>query len=280
MAASLVTYLLAYSGYHNNCCIMLRKMGEISDLCFNLEKVKTGIKIASQRRAPVYQYREPRLVAVTKTKPTAMIVAAYQQGLRHFAENYIQELVTKANDEVFVVQKLQTQCPDIRWHFIGHLQRNKVTKLVSVPNLYLLETVDSIKLATALNEALKKDANRTGPLMVFVQVNTSEEEAKGGCQPEQLSSVVKHILNECPTMVFKGLMTIGQFGYNPEDGPNPDFVKLVQCRSDLCQELKLNSEDVELSMGMSDDYEHAIVLGSTNVRVGTLLFGKRTLMPN
>eukprot|EP00123_Amoebidium_parasiticum_P016427 comp23424_c0_seq1/m.38968 comp23424_c0_seq1/g.38968 ORF comp23424_c0_seq1/g.38968 comp23424_c0_seq1/m.38968 type:complete len:253 (-) comp23424_c0_seq1:223-981(-) len=209
--------------------------------------------------------REVRLVAVSKTKPPADIMQAYGAGQRHFGENYIDELVEKA-----------PQLPsDIQWHFIGHLQSNKANLLASIPNLSMWETCSSIKTARLVNKALVTKQPTKDRLSVLVQVNSSSEENKHGVEPSACAELVRFIQTECPRLRFSGLMTIGMFGRDPNDKPNPDFKLLVDTRSALCQELGLNPEDLELSMGMSDDFEHAIELGSTNVRVGSTIFGAR-----
>lgn len=116
---------------------------------------------------------QPRLVAVSKTKPIDLIIKAYEEGQRHFGENYVQELEEKACNELIL-----EKCKDIKWHFIGHLQNNKVTKLLSVPNLYMIETVDSQKLATNINRKWPSYGPGDGKLKIMLQVNTSEEEGK------------------------------------------------------------------------------------------------------
>ncbi|KAK7863757.1 hypothetical protein R5R35_011158 [Gryllus longicercus] len=214
-------------------------------------------------------HSEPRLVAVSKTKPKELVIAAYDAGQRHFGENYVQELAEKGSDP-----EILERCPDIKWHFIGHLQSNKVSKVLSVPNLHMIETVDSEKLATTVNQnwgKLGKDYN----LKIMVQVNTSKEEGKSGCSTDCAKKVVEHVLNNCPNLEFVGLMTIGMYGYDVSLGPNPDFITLKEVRKDVSEALNRSEETMELSMGMSDDFEHAIEMGSTNVRVGSLIFGAR-----
>lgn len=117
------------------------------------------------------QYFQPRLVAVSKLKPAELLVAAYEAGQRNFGENYVNELVDKANNA-----DILEKCKDIRWHFIGHLQRNKINKVLAVPNLYIVETIDSEKLATAVDNAWTKlRKGNDDRLNVMVQVNTSRE---------------------------------------------------------------------------------------------------------
>lgn len=120
------------------------------------------------------QNYSPRLVAVSKLKPKELIIEAYKEGQVHFGENYVQELLEKGNDP-----EILSNCPEIKWHFIGHLQRKNVTKLLNVPNLFIVETVDSEKLATALDARLKSKGTDC-KLNIFVQVNTSGEEGKVG----------------------------------------------------------------------------------------------------
>lgn len=208
----------------------------------------------------------PCLVAVSKTKPHEMIKEAYQHGQRDFGENYVLELVQKAT------YFKDAGYEDIRWHFIGHLQRNKVNNLLGAPNLEVVQTVDSIKLADALNKSWqKKNIDRI--LKVFAQVNTSGEENKSGCTPRECTDLVKHIQSNCDCLSLQGLMTIGSF--QEVTGPNPDFICLVDCRRKVCEDLKLDENDVQLSMGMSHDYEKAILAGSTTVRIGSTIFGSR-----
>ncbi|CAD7700213.1 unnamed protein product [Ostreobium quekettii] len=203
----------------------------------------------------------PRVVAVSKTQPAERIAAAYEAGMRHFGENYVQELIEKA-----------PQLPeDIEWHFIGHLQSNKVNKLLEgVPNLKMIETVDSEKLANKLNKAILSLARP--PLNIMVQVNTSGEESKSGLSPEDVVSLARHVHTQCQYLELKGLMTIGMPDYtsHPEN-----FLCLLKCREAVCRDLDIPVDDLDLSMGMSGDYEQAIEMGSTNVRVGSAIFGAR-----
>jgi len=203
---------------------------------------------------------EPRLVAVSKTKGAHYVKAAYDHGHRIFGENYVQELVEKA----------PLLPGDIEWHFIGHLQRNKCKQLLSIPNLAMVETVDSAKLATDLDKACQKVGRKK--LRVMVQVNTSGESSKFGCEPSECTSLVRHVHQTCKSLEFTGLMTIGRYDENPK----PDcFASLVKCREAAAAELKVPPTSLELSMGMSADLELSIAMGSTYVRVGTAIFGVR-----
>jgi hypothetical protein len=205
----------------------------------------------------------PRLVAVSKTKSVQLIKACYDAGQRHFGENYAQELMDKV-----------PQLPaDIQWHFIGHLQSNKVKKLLKVTcqSLHVIETVDSLALATTLDKALVSiDAQRT--LNVFVQVNTSGETAKSGVEPNACAALVEAIRAQCPHLHVTGLMTIGAL----HGDASRDFEALVKCRQEVAAKLGVPLESFELSMGMSGDFAQAVALGSTNIRVGSTIFGART----
>ncbi|KAG2486133.1 hypothetical protein HYH03_015226 [Edaphochlamys debaryana] len=161
---------------------------------------------------------------------------------------------------------------DIRWHFIGHLQSNKVKSIVEgVPNLAMVETVDSTKLADKLNKAVEA-SGRAGTLDIMVQVNTSGEESKYGVDPGEAVALATHVAKNCPRLRLAGLMTIGMPDYTsrPEN-----FVCLAQCRAQVAAALGRAEADLELSMGMSGDFEAAIGMGSTNIRVGSTIFGAR-----
>ena len=233
------------------------QMSRADALRTNLNEIQARIN-----QAALQAERDPssiRLVAVSKTKPVGDIQILYDAGHRHFCENYVQELVEKA----------QVLPLDIKWHFIGHLQSNKASKLISsLPNLALLETVVSLKLAKKLNtalEALKRDS-----LDVYLQVHTSSEVTKAGVSPSELPDLVTSILQECPLLKIKGVMTIG------EEGNSSCFDSLFSCRERVAEILGLSSPDsLALSMGMSDDFEEAIAKGSTSVRVGSSIFGAR-----
>merc|ERR1712032_190230 len=202
----------------------------------------------------------PRLVAVGKTKPLGMIMEAYETGHRDFGENYVQEIIEKAD-----------KAPsDVKWHFIGHLQSNKAKALLGgVPNLSMLETVDSAKLADRLNR-LCGEMERD--LSIMVQVNTSGEESKHGVEPKDATNLASHVFSNCPNLKFAGFMTIGMPDYTSKP---ENFDCLKECRKNAAEELGLQESDIELSMGMSGDFEAAIEMGSTNVRVGSTIFGAR-----
>ncbi|KAK9268410.1 hypothetical protein L1049_000160 [Liquidambar formosana] len=220
-----------------------------------MHRVRQAAEISGRRSDQV------RVVAVSKTKPVSLIRQVYDAGHRCFGENYVQEFVEKA-----------PQLPeDIEWHFIGHLQSNKVKSLLAaVPNLAMVEGVDNEKLANHLDRVVSSIGRK--PLKVLVQVNTSGEASKSGVEPSGCVELAKHVQLGCPNLKFSGLMTIGMANYTstPEN-----FRTLLNCRIETCKVLGIAEEQCELSMGMSGDFEQAIEMGSTNVRIGSTIFGPR-----
>jgi len=208
------------------------------------------------------------LIAVSKTKPVSLLEAAYGAGQRDFGENYVQE----------VVQKGPSMPDDVRWHFIGHLQTNKVKDLVSVPNLYCVHTVDSLRLAQELQKRVAQ-VRPERPLLVMVQVNTSSEESKSGCSAEECAGLCVQVRDTCPTLALSGLMCIGKYS-SAEGGADEDFRCLVECRVQAAAALGLEPAALSLSMGMSHDFEAAAAAGATHVRVGSTIFGARAPKPS
>nr|DAD23438.1 TPA_asm: hypothetical protein HUJ06_024901 [Nelumbo nucifera] len=185
-----------------------------------------------------------RVIAVSKTKPVSLIRQVYDAGHRCFGENYVQEIIEKA-----------PQLPDdIEWHFIGHMQSNKVKSLLAgVPNLTMVESVDDEKIANHLDRVVASIGRK--PLKVLVQVNTSGEASKSGVEPSSCVELAKHVKLGCPNLEFSGLMTIGMPDYTstPEN-----FRTLSNCRIEVCKALGIAEEQCELSMGMSGDFEQAV----------------------
>ncbi|MBD5520547.1 MAG: YggS family pyridoxal phosphate-dependent enzyme [Lachnospiraceae bacterium] len=198
------------------------------------------------------------LIAVSKTKPISMLKEAYDYGCRDFGENKVQELVDKWE-----------QLPkDIRWHMIGHLQRNKVKYIVD--KVYLIHSVDSLRLAEEISkEACKKDVT----VSILVEVNVAGEESKFGSTCEEAYKLVEDIA-KLPNIVVKGLMTIAPYVENSEEN-RQYFEKLHQIYVDIVDKNIDNVYMDELSMGMTGDYEVAVTEGATYVRVGTGIFGER-----
>lgn len=202
-----------------------------------------------------------------------LVIDCYEAGQRHFGENYAQELSEKANNA-----ECLELCPEIKWHFIGPIQSNKAKMIAKCPNLYLVETVSSEKVADILDKSISQEGRQ--PLQVYVQVNTSGEEQKSGENADGAVKLCQHIRSKCANLKLAGLMTIGSFNHDLAEGPNPDFQQLIVVRTKVCEELQITENDLELSMGMSNDFEHAIDVGSTNVRVGSTIFGARAPKKN
>jgi len=194
------------------------------------------------------------LVAVSKTKPIEDILELYEAGQRDFGENYVQELVDK-----------HVALPaDLKWHFIGHLQSNKVKYIASF--VHLIHGVDSIKLLLEINKQAIK-FNRT--IDVLLQVHIAQEETKFGFNEEELNEVFS--LQSISNLRLRGLMGMASFT-DDQDKIRNEFKNL---HSLFDQFSKSNSNFDILSMGMSSDYQMAIEEGSTMVRIGSLLFGER-----
>ena len=215
-------------------------------LAERLLAVRARIERAAERAR-----RDPAtilLLAVTKIFPAEAIHAAYSLGLREFGENYVQEFEGKAPSV--------SSLAGARFHLIGHLQSNKAAKAAEL--FRVVQTVDSARLASRLNEAGR-------PLDVMLEVKLSHEESKSGVDPAAVPALIAAV-RACPNLRLHGLMTMPPWSEDPE-APRECFRRLRE----LAAEHGLD----ELSMGMSTDLETAIEEGSTCVRVGTALFGKR-----
>lgn len=222
----------------------------------NLDSVKQNMEKACNACGRAAE--SVKLIAVSKTKPVEDIEQAYACGCRDFGENKVQELV----------EKYEKMPKDIRWHMIGHLQRNKVKYIVD--KVYLIHSVDSVRLAEEISkEAVKKDLT----VSVLVEVNVAGEESKFGTSSEEALRLVEEIA-KLPGICVKGLMTIAPFVENAEEN-RLYFAKLKQIYVDIIQKNIDNVCMEELSMGMTGDYEVAITEGATYVRVGTGIFGER-----
>ena len=222
----------------------------------NLEQVRKNIIEAC--RAVNRDPDEVTLISVSKTKPVSMLQEAYDAGSRDFGENKVQEIMDK-----------YPQLPsDIRWHMIGHLQRNKVKYIVD--KVALIHSVDSLHLAKQIEkEAVKKGVEA----QILVQVNIAQEDTKFGIDGPEVISLVEEI-SKLPHIYIRGLMTSAPFVENPEEN-RCYFEKLHKLFIDIGEKNIDNVDMCILSMGMSGDYEVAIEEGATMVRVGTGIFGAR-----
>lgn len=226
----------------------------------NLQEVQARMEKACERSNR--KKEEVCLIAVSKTKPVEMLQEAYECGIRDFGENKVQELV----DKYEVLPK------DIRWHMIGHLQRNKVKYIVD--KVHLIHSVDSLRLAEEISkEAVKKGVN----VNILIEINIGEEESKFGLtSKEETISLVREIAS-LPGIQIKGLMTVAPYVENGEEN-RWVFKQLQQLSVDIKSENIDNVCMEILSMGMTGDYETAIEEGASYVRVGTGIFGERNYL--
>ena len=222
----------------------------------NLESVQKNIENACKKADR--DLKNVQLIAVSKTKPVSMLQEAYDAGVRDFGENKVQEILEKYD-------KLPS---DIRWHMIGHLQRNKVKYIID--KVTLIHSVDSLRLAEEISKEAVKH-NLTMPILV--ELNIAGEESKFGMSFSECEEMIRAI-SKLPNLQIKGLMTVAPFVENAEEN-RQHFKAMKQLSVDI---MTKNIDNVcmdILSMGMTGDYEVAIEEGSNMVRVGTGIFGER-----
>ena len=201
---------------------------------------------------------EVTLIAVSKTKPVEMLKEAYDAGARVFGENKVQEIVDKYD-----------QMPsDVKWHMIGHLQRNKVKYIVD--KVAMIHSVDSLRLA----ETIEKEAAKKAVIVpILIEVNVAQEESKFGLKPEEVLPFIEQIADFSHIRI-KGLMTIAPYVDNAEEN-REIFRELKKLSVDIAAKNINNVTMSVLSMGMTGDYMVAVQEGATMVRVGTGIFGAR-----
>lgn len=219
-------------------------------------QVRKNIEAACQKagRNP----EEVTLIAVSKTKPVPMLEEAYQAGSRDFGENKVQE----------IMDKYPVLPDDIRWHMIGHLQRNKVKYIVD--KVSLVHSVDSLRLAEEISRQAEKKQTE---LDILVEVNIAQEESKFGTSRAEAAQLVEKIA-KLPCIHVKGLMTIAPFVEHPEE--NRKYFRQIKELSVDIEKKNIDNVNMSvLSMGMTNDYMVAVEEGATMVRVGTGIFGER-----
>jgi len=221
-----------------------------------IDQVENSIKNACERVGR--NVNDVTLIAVSKTKPISMLQEAYDIGCRDFGENKVQELV----------DKYEVMPKDIKWHMIGHLQRNKVKYIID--KVYLIHSVDSLRLA---EEISKEAVKRQVMVNILVEVNVADEESKFGAKIQETEALVTEI-SKLPGISIKGLMTIAPYVENAEEN-RQYFVKLRQLSVDIMNKNIDNVSMDILSMGMTGDYQVAVEEGASYVRVGTGIFGER-----
>lgn len=203
---------------------------------------------------------DQHLLIVSKTRTLDEIRAYYDIDHRHFGENRVQELLLKSNE-------LKVSCPEIKWHMIGHLQSNKVKDLFKVHHLESIHSVDSIHL---LDELIKNEHRLNHRVGVFLQFNTSREEEKSGFESRSELDVAIARFNDCHKLYLQGLMTMGALRVdNQMKSAEACFRELFGLKAELDQKWGL---DLQLSMGMSQDYKIALAEGANWLRLGTMMF--------
>ncbi len=222
----------------------------------NLKAVEENIERACERAGR--KRDEVTLIAVSKTKPVEDIMEAYEAGIRDFGENKVQELTDK-------YEKLPK---DIRWHMIGHLQKNKVKYIVD--KAVLIHSVDSFELASEINRQAEK---KNVTCDILIEVNIANEETKFGIRADEAFELVNRIM-ELSYVNVRGLMCIAPYVVVSDE--NRDFFKkMLKLDVDITRKLSNNIRMDVMSMGMTCDYDVAIEEGATMVRVGTGIFGER-----
>jgi pyridoxal phosphate enzyme (YggS family) len=228
-------------------------------ICSNLEQIRSVIRETALGcgRDP----QEVKLIAVSKRMPAEMVAEAHQCEQIQFGENYLQDAEAKISELP----------PSLCWHFIGHLQSNKAK--VAAELFQMIETVERIKIARALDHhagLLQKK------LDILIQVNVGREPQKSGASPEDASDLLR-AMQPLKNLRIRGLMTMPPYGHEPE-ASRPWFQALKKLSIELADENYFyDNKAVELSMGMSGDFNIAIEEGATLVRVGTAIFGERPL---
>ncbi|ACX82870.1 Predicted enzyme with a TIM-barrel fold [Aggregatibacter actinomycetemcomitans] len=230
-----------------------------------MDNIRRNLQLVQQKITQICQMvgsspSAVTLLAVSKTKPVEDILTAYEAGQEAFGENYVQEGVEK-------IQFCQQHNINLEWHFIGPLQSNK-TRLVA-EYFDWMQTLDRAKIADRLNE---QRSPHKAPLNVLIQVNISNEASKSGIQPCEILDLAKHLEN-LPHLCLRGLMAIPE-PTNDVTRQEQVFYQMRVLFEQLQQALP-NAQIDTLSMGMTDDMQMAIKCGSTMVRVGTAIFGKR-----
>jgi len=224
----------------------------------NLAMVEDRVKAACDRAGR--SYGSVTLVAVSKTKPVRLVEQAYEYGIRQFGENKAQEMK----------EKYDMLPKNINWHFIGHLQTNKIKYVLG--RATLIHSVDSMHLAEAIEaECVKKKLDAD----ILVEVNVAQEATKSGIKTEETESLVRDIA-KLPHVHVKGLMTIAPFVENAGNN-RMIFRTLKELSVDIAGKNIDNVSMNILSMGMTNDYEVAIEEGATHIRVGTAIFGERNI---
>ncbi len=216
----------------------------------NLDKVISKVEAARLR---VSEHHIVKIIGISKYSTSEDVATLYSAGQRAFGENKVQDLKQKSSD----LEELP-----LEWHFVGRLQKNKINNLIDL-NPTLVQSLDSLDLAQELNKKLEAKNKKMSCLL---QINSAKEDSKTGVMPEDAIEIYEKILNECPNIRLKGVMSIGA---HVEDR---NIIKdSFTTTKNIFDELKKHGAKY-CSMGMSSDFELAIVCGSNMIRVGSTLF--------
>ena len=210
-----------------------------------LDQIKATKEKTSSKKNPI-------LIAVSKKRSVESIQVIYNLGHRIFGENYPQELLEKS-------KKLPK---DIEWHLIGHLQTNKVKKMLEeIPNL-IIESVDRIDVV----KKIAQYADIKNPTKVYLEINISNEDSKTGCPLEKIYEVIDEIIKNKDKLILVGIMSLGKIGDKQE------FEKMIQIKNEICEKYGLDKDKFIASFGTSQDFQDAILSGSDEVRIGHQIF--------
>ena len=210
-----------------------------------LEQIKATKEKTSSKKNPI-------LIAVSKKRSVESIQVIYNLGHRIFGENYPQELLEKS-------KKLPK---DIEWHLIGHLQTNKVKKILEeIPNI-IIESVDRIDVV----KKIAQYADIKNPTKVYLEINISNEDSKTGCPLEKIYEVIDEIIKNKDKLILVGIMSLGKIGDKQE------FEKMIQIKNEICEKYGLDKDKFIASFGTSQDFQDAILSGSDEVRIGHQIF--------
>ena len=228
-------------------------MGSIRENIDAVNRIKGEAAVNSGRKA-----EDVLLCAVTKTRTADEINEAIDSGITDIGENKVQEIMDKFDS-----------VKPVRWHLIGHLQTNKVKYIID--KVSMIHSVDSLHLAQEID---KRAAQHGITMDILIQVNSAQEESKFGISTDETEGMIRDILDKCPNIRIRGLMCIAPFAENPED-VRVYFAQVKKLYDEYSSIEHKNLDFKYLSMGMSHDYEVAILEGSNLIRVGTAIFGER-----
>ena len=228
-------------------------MGSIRENIDAVNRIKGEAAVKSGRKA-----EDVLLCAVTKTRTADEINEAIDAGITDIGENKVQEIMDKFDS-----------VRPVRWHLIGHLQTNKVKYIID--KVSMIHSVDSLHLAQEID---KRAAQHGITMDILIQVNSAQEESKFGISTDETEGMIRDILDKCPNIRIRGLMCIAPFAENPED-VRVYFAQVKKLYDEYSSIEHKNLDFKYLSMGMSHDYEVAILEGSNLIRVGTAIFGER-----